>query len=167
MFQMFSQALVNQNQINTLNNSNNEEQVYRLDLSMQNNNDQHNNTSLLSTIATPDNSNNTSPVNSSNNATDNRTIIESVEKTKQPKIYKCEECGKCCNSNSALNMHIKTHNLSNVCEICDKRFARKWLLKGHMRTHTGEKPYECKECHKAFADKSNLRAHMRIHSKVK
>ncbi|KAI6203983.1 hypothetical protein M3Y94_00620000 [Aphelenchoides besseyi] len=53
------------------------------------------------------------------------------------------------------------------CQICNKRFTRHWLLLGHVRTHTGERPFKCEICNKAFADKSNLRAHVQTHSSVK
>ena len=80
---------------------------------------------------------------------------------------KCHVCGKMYVSMPALSMHILTHNLSHKCTVCNKAFSRPWLLQGHLRSHTGQKPYLCTVCKKSFADRSNLRAHMQTHSPSK
>ncbi|XP_030383794.1 protein escargot [Scaptodrosophila lebanonensis] len=83
------------------------------------------------------------------------------------KSFSCKDCDKTYVSLGALKMHIRTHTLPCRCNICGKAFSRPWLLQGHIRTHTGEKPFSCQHCHRAFADRSNLRAHLQTHSDIK
>lgn len=53
---------------------------------------------------------------------------------------------------------------SLTCPICGKCMKQRVHLRDHMRTHTGEKPYQCPHCDHKATQKSNLKKHIeKIH----
>ena len=66
--------------------------------------------------------------------------------------------------NHLKNKKDKTHSEKKVfeCEICDKRFSRRYHFEEHTRIHTDEKPFECTVCGKAFTQKSKFDRHTRL-----
>ncbi|KAL2103903.1 hypothetical protein ACEWY4_000771 [Coilia grayii] len=49
------------------------------------------------------------------------------------------------------------------CDFCEKVFTKNFDLQQHIRSHTGEKPFQCIVCGRAFAQKSNVKKHMQTH----
>jgi len=81
-------------------------------------------------------------------------------------IYKCTECGICCQSSRALAEHRRSHSGQKPfeCTVCSKQFAKSSHLVNHSRIHSGEKPYKCLLCDKAFIESKSLRRHIRVHT---
>ena len=54
----------------------------------------------------------------------------------------------------------------NLMNVCHKTFKESGVLSVHMRTHTGEQPYECDVCGQRFSVLSHMRSHRDRHPAV-
>ncbi|XP_036375592.1 uncharacterized protein zgc:113263 [Megalops cyprinoides] len=82
--------------------------------------------------------------------------------------FVCSQCGKTFSCPRYLAKHQLTHNGAwrrrHPCPHCGMRFGNEYDLRGHLRTHTGERPYLCPHCGKSFAQLQTLTRHQRIHT---
>ncbi|KAG7260043.1 hypothetical protein CRUP_024315 [Coryphaenoides rupestris] len=51
-----------------------------------------------------------------------------------------------------------------ICHYCSRACAKPSVLKKHIRSHTGERPYPCVPCGFSFKTKSNLYKHRKSHA---
>jgi KRAB domain-containing zinc finger protein len=92
--------------------------------------------------------------------------VDHISRIEKP--YKCKKNRKCIDTGVAfrtqgeLNQHLKRHGPKNyICGICNKPFATKGNLEGHVRIHTGEKKYSCriKACNEKFTSSGSRSWH--------
>ena len=55
-------------------------------------------------------------------------------------------------------------NFKHRCKFCGKVFGSDSALQIHIRSHTGERPYKCNVCGNRFTTKGNLKVHFQRHS---
>lgn len=53
---------------------------------------------------------------------------------------------------------------TNICFFCQKTFTNVYNCRRHIRTHSGEKPFQCNVCGKKFSRQSTLNAHEKVHT---
>ncbi|KAG5667348.1 hypothetical protein PVAND_015331 [Polypedilum vanderplanki] len=70
-------------------------------------------------------------------------------------------CGRKYMKKSRLTEHLNSHfNITFACDICDKTFFTKTILKRHKLLHQEMKLFQCDKCPKSFATKFQVRNHL-------
>ncbi|XP_069815670.1 zinc finger protein 271-like [Dendropsophus ebraccatus] len=102
-------------------------------------------------------------------ASDNMSVINTLQKPHKVSLFICSYCGKSCPCKSAFIRHQRIHTGEKpyACADCGKSFIQMSDFNNHMRSHTGEKPFTCAECGKSFSRSTYLVTHCRTHTKEK
>ncbi|XP_050722864.1 zinc finger protein 358-like isoform X1 [Eriocheir sinensis] len=84
--------------------------------------------------------------------------------------FRCDQCSVVLLCRSSLRRHLATVHASTTrftCPHCSKGFNNQQNYHGHVRSHTGERPYKCLVCPKAFTTPKALSRHRMVHRGTK
>ncbi|XP_045582841.1 zinc finger and BTB domain-containing protein 14 isoform X3 [Procambarus clarkii] len=93
-------------------------------------------------------------------------IKKTIYNQKLKKMYSCPYCSFRASQNYLLKYHVRTHTGEKpyTCNLCSQNFATKSTLRTHIMTHTGERPFSCHLCSWKFSRSSTLKSHMMRHT---
>lgn len=83
------------------------------------------------------------------------------------RIHVCNICDQKFNRLFLLDLHLKAHRrrTSYQCIYCDRDFLKPSCLTTHMKVHEDSRNYKCEICDYRFEKESTLKNHMRVHVK--
>ena len=78
--------------------------------------------------------------------------------------YICLACGFTTRKKSSFDVHVRSHTGEKPfeCKLCSYRTSYKYTLLEHKRSHTGERPFSCDLCERTFPQTRNLTRHLAI-----
>ena len=92
--------------------------------------------------------------------------------------HPCRNCGVSFDSNALLVQHQQSHHNASssvqtslrtsegryICDICNKTYRSRSILRTHRITHGTTKPFTCEFCQQGFNSFSNLKNHRYKHT---